>query len=56
MLVIGDKEVADGTVGVRHRAAGDLGPRPVSGFVAAALDEVARKDLAGPRPVETQTA
>jgi threonyl-tRNA synthetase len=50
MLVIGDKEVADGTVGVRHRAAGDLGPRPVADFVAAALDEVARKDLAGPRP------
>jgi threonyl-tRNA synthetase len=50
MLVIGDKEVADGTVGVRHRAAGDLGPRPVAEFIAAALDEVARKDLAGPRP------
>jgi threonyl-tRNA synthetase len=48
MLVIGDKEVADGTVGVRHRAAGDLGPRPVAEFIAGALDEIARKDLMGP--------
>jgi threonyl-tRNA synthetase len=52
MLVIGDKEVSEGTVGVRHRAAGDLGPRPVAEFIVSALDEVARKDLAGPRPLE----
>jgi threonyl-tRNA synthetase len=48
MLVIGDKEVADGAVAVRHRSAGDLGSRPVADFVNAALEEVARKDLNGP--------
>jgi threonyl-tRNA synthetase len=56
MLVIGDKEVAEGTVGVRHRAAGDLGPRLVAEFVTAALDEIGTKDLAGAKPAEKQTA
>src|SRR5689334_7308242 len=40
MLVIGVKEVADGAVAVRHRAAGDLGSRPVAQFVADARAEV----------------
>ncbi len=43
MLVTGDREVAEGTVAVRSRSAGDLGARPVADFVAAALAEVARK-------------
>jgi threonyl-tRNA synthetase len=43
MLVIGDKEVAEGTVSVRSRSAGDLGPKGVTEFVRAAIDEVARK-------------
>src|SRR3954466_1177746 len=48
MLVIGDKEVAEGTVGVRHRAAADLGPRPVADFINTVREEVARKELTGP--------
>jgi threonyl-tRNA synthetase len=44
MLVTGDRESVDGTVSVRSRSAGDLGPRNVDEFVRAALDEVARKD------------
>ena len=36
MLVIGDREVAEGTVSVRSRSAGDLGARTVEAFVAAA--------------------
>jgi threonyl-tRNA synthetase len=57
MLVIGDKEVADGTVGVRHRASGDLGPRPIAEFITNALDEIARKELAAPAPAaEKQSA
>jgi threonyl-tRNA synthetase len=48
MLVIGDKEVAEGTVAVRHRSGGDLGSRPTAGFLSAALDEVARKGLEWP--------
>ncbi len=48
MLVIGDKEVADGTVGVQ--ASGRRRPRTAAGreFIGAAVDEVARKDLNGP--------
>ena len=43
MLVVGDREMADGTVSVRSRAAGDLGPGTVDAFIATALDEVRRK-------------
>ena len=45
MLVIGDKEVAEGAVAVRHRSAGDQGSRPVEDFLSAALDEVERKEI-----------
>jgi threonyl-tRNA synthetase len=56
MLVTGDREAADGTVSVRSRASGDLGPRSVDEFVRAALEEVARKD-AGVKPtVQMETA
>ena len=47
MLIIGDREVAEGTVGVRSRSAGDLGPRRVETFVSDALGEIGRKDLGG---------
>jgi threonyl-tRNA synthetase len=43
MLVVGDREVADGTVAVRSRSDGDLGPRPVADFVATATEEAARR-------------
>ncbi len=43
MLVIGDREVQDGTVAVRSRSAGDLGVRPVDAFLDAAREEVRRK-------------
>jgi threonyl-tRNA synthetase len=43
MLVVGDREVAEGTVGVRSRAAGDLGARPAGQFITDALAEVASK-------------
>src|SRR5215831_1261617 len=33
MLVIGGKEVEAGTVAVRHRSKGDLGPRPLDQFI-----------------------
>jgi threonyl-tRNA synthetase len=44
MLVTGDREAAEGTVSVRSRSAGDLGPKGVTEFVSAAIDEIARKD------------
>jgi threonyl-tRNA synthetase len=43
MLVVGDKEAADGTVAVRSRSAGDLGARGLEEFVAQALREIAAK-------------
>jgi len=43
MLVIGDREVAEGTVSVRTRAGGDQGGSPVDAFVTSARDEVARR-------------
>jgi threonyl-tRNA synthetase len=57
MLVTGDREAAEGTVSVRSRSGGDLGARPVSGFIADALDEIERK-AAGPQapPAQAQSA
>jgi len=43
MLVVGDREMAEGTISVRSRAGGDLGPRTVDAFVDAAHDEIRRK-------------
>ena len=43
MLVVGDKEVAEGTVAVRSGTAGDTGAQGVNSFVQAALEEVAQK-------------
>jgi threonyl-tRNA synthetase len=56
MLVTGDREAAEGTVSVRGRAAGDLGARPVDGFIADALDEIRTRALQTPAPAEQQTA
>ena len=43
MLVIGDKEVEEGTVSVRSRKEGDLGSMPVEGFLSKILQEIATK-------------
>jgi threonyl-tRNA synthetase len=56
MLVTGDREAAEGTVSVRGRAAGDMGAKPVDGFIAAALDEIGTKALQMPAPAEQQPA
>jgi len=40
MLVLGAKEAESGTVSVRHRSKGDLGPRPVEQFIADLKAEV----------------
>jgi len=40
MLVIGGKEAEAGTVSVRHRSKGDLGPRPVEQFAADLKTEI----------------
>ena len=43
MLVIGDKELEQGTVAVRSRKDGDLGTMPLDEFLSKALTQVATK-------------
>ena len=45
MLVVGDREAADGAVAVRSRAKGDRGARPLEQFVTDALAEARAKAL-----------
>jgi threonyl-tRNA synthetase len=41
MLVIGDREVAEGTVAVRLRSGEDLGPMPLAALIQRLGEEVA---------------
>ncbi len=50
MLVVGDREAAEGTVGVRHRAGGDQGAQRTAQFIEAAGEEV-RTRMAAAAPV-----
>lgn len=43
MLIIGDKEMADGTVAVRSRKEGDLGAIPADEFINKLLIEITKK-------------
>ncbi|MGE4055294.1 MAG: threonine--tRNA ligase [Vicinamibacterales bacterium] len=43
MLVVGDRESAEGTVAVRARAGGDLGASPVAAFIERARSEIQQK-------------
>ncbi len=43
MLIVGEKEEADGTVSVRKRGEGDVGARPVADFIADLKKEIAEK-------------
>jgi threonyl-tRNA synthetase len=45
MLVVGEKEVASGTVSVRDRVDGELGPKPVEEVLALFAAEVGRKSI-----------
>jgi threonyl-tRNA synthetase len=53
MLIIGGKEAEAGTVAVRHRFKGDLGPRPLEQFIADLQQEVATKAIDQPPPIES---
>ena len=44
MLVVGDREVADGAVAVRSRSGGDLGSQPLEAFIATAHREVRTRE------------
>jgi threonyl-tRNA synthetase len=43
MLVMGDREVEEGAVAVRLRSGENLGPMPVSDFIARVEEAVAEK-------------
>jgi threonyl-tRNA synthetase len=43
LLIIGDKEIAAGAVGVRQRGKGDLGAMPVEEFLKKVEEEVKTK-------------
>ena len=43
MLVIGDREVTEGTVSIRTRSGGDQGASTIDAFTAAARDEITNK-------------
>jgi threonyl-tRNA synthetase len=43
MLVVGDREVETGTVSVRERSGGDKGSSAIDAFLAAAREEIVRK-------------
>jgi threonyl-tRNA synthetase len=51
MLVVGDREAADGTVAVRTRSGGDQGARSIAAFIELAAREVAGKGTAASTPV-----
>jgi len=48
MLILGGKEAEAGTVSVRHRFKGDLGPRPLEQFVADLQQEIAARAIDQP--------
>jgi threonyl-tRNA synthetase len=56
MLVVGDREAADGTVSVRTRTGGDQGASTVSDFVAAAQSEIATKGKGRPSSLEAEAS
>jgi threonyl-tRNA synthetase len=43
MLVVGDREAAEGTISVRTRTGGDQGASAINDFIAAALEEIGNK-------------
>lgn len=43
MLVVGEKEAAEGTFAVRKRGAGEIGSMPVGEFATMALEEIGKK-------------
>ena len=45
MIVVGDKEAAEGTISVRHSADGDLGSMDLPAFIAKLKEEVESKEI-----------
>ena len=49
MLVVGDREAAESTVGVRSRRDGDIGAQRIDEFVDAVQREIAAKSAVSPQ-------
>ncbi|MCK4391356.1 threonine--tRNA ligase, partial [Candidatus Bipolaricaulota bacterium] len=45
MLIVGEREKEEGTVSLRLRTEENLGPRPLSGFIAMVEEKVKSKEL-----------
>lgn len=45
MLLLGDKDIENGTVSIRHRKDGDLGAMQLDDFIIKALTETAHKEI-----------
>jgi threonyl-tRNA synthetase len=45
MMVIGDKDIENNSVSVRHRKQGDLGSMPLSDFIKMAVEEIDSKEI-----------
>jgi threonyl-tRNA synthetase len=45
MVVVGPKEAEAGTVSVRHRSRGDLGPRPIAHVIASLQEEISSRAI-----------
>ena len=45
MLVVGEKEEADGLVSVRSRFAGDEGQKPLAEFIGQICEEIRTKEI-----------
>jgi threonyl-tRNA synthetase len=45
MFVVGPKEAEAGTVSVRHRSRGDLGPRPIAQVIASLQEEISSRAI-----------
>ncbi len=52
MLIVGEKEEADGTVSVRSRFEGDEGARPLQEFIDAICEEIRTKEIRKEIPQE----
>ncbi|HUA01737.1 MAG TPA: threonine--tRNA ligase [Candidatus Aquilonibacter sp.] len=55
MLILGAKEAEAGTVSVRHRSKGDLGPRPLAEFLADVKQEIDSRTIDQPAPAAAGT-
>ena len=55
MLILGAKEAEGGTVSVRHRSKGDLGPRPLAEFLADVKQEIDSRTIDQPAPAAAGT-